>query len=427
MAFPIFTRGGTAGIDVEPLVNGQILFDEDRTRILLDAVIDGTLTRLVMTEKDTFNGTKSEWDALTSDQKSIFTYVHLTDDYEYKSSAFIGATENSDGVAGLVPRPRIADRNKILCGNGQWIEHTIDDSLSSSSENPVQNRTVTNALNAKLNSSLKGTANGLAELDNTGKIPVSQLPGSVNLLEKYPTVNDFPATGDDYTMYVAENTNIVYRWTGSDYIQIDASIQIGETSQSAFRGDFGMVAYNHAYTNKGIALASGLYKITTNSEGHITAGTSVAKADITNLGIPGEAYEYSITDVTGEIESLADFVSESAKGELVSNFSIVDTNNAFGFGSEAVIKGCVQYENAYDGVTDVKGNGFIYTSSSADPTFIQISGSSSFTLTKKNITSPTKADVGLSNVENLNYKKMFTYSASEPTGVWNGCVWVAST
>ncbi len=427
MAQPIYTRGGTAGIDLEPFVDGQILFDKDRTRILLDAYVDGTLTRIVMTEKDTFNGTTAEWNALTSEQKEIFTYVHLTDDYEFKSAVFVGATEDSDGSAGLVPGPLIADRNKILSGSGEWVDHIIDDNLDSSSENPVQNRTITNALSGKLNSSLKGAANGLAELDNTGKIPASQLPGTLNLLEKYPTVSDFPAVGDDYTLYVAEDTNFVYRWTGSDYVQIDASIQIGETSQTAFRGDHGKVAYDHAYANKGIALSSGLYKITTNSEGHVSAGTAVTKSDITDLGIPGSASEYSITDFTGAISDLGNFVGETAKGELVSNFMVTDTNNVFGLGSGATVRGSIQYTNAYDGTNDVGGNGFIYTSNSVSPIFIEITGITSFTLLKQNIVTPTKEDIGLGNVENLNYKKMFTYSTSEPTGVWNGCVWVAST
>jgi len=45
------------------------------------------------------------------------------------------------------------------------------------------------------------------------------------------------------------------------------------------------VAYAHAVTNKGSAYASGLYKITTNSEGHVTAATAVEKSDITALGV----------------------------------------------------------------------------------------------------------------------------------------------
>ena len=42
-----------------------------------------------------------------------------------------------------------------------------------------------------------------------------------------------------------------------------------------------------------MAFASGLYKITTNSEGHVTGATAVEKADITGLGIPGQDTTYS--------------------------------------------------------------------------------------------------------------------------------------
>ena len=49
----------------------------------------------------------------------------------------------------------------------------------------------------------------------------------------------------------------------------------------------------HAVTNKGSAFASGLYKITTNSEGHVTGATAVAKSDITALGIPESDTTYT--------------------------------------------------------------------------------------------------------------------------------------
>lgn len=51
--------------------------------------------------------------------------------------------------------------------------------------------------------------------------------------------------------------------------------------------------YTHpSYTQ----VSSGLYKITTNSTGHITAATAVVKADITALGIPGSNTTYGIGD-----------------------------------------------------------------------------------------------------------------------------------
>lgn len=71
-----------------------------------------------------------------------------------------------------------------------------------------------------------------------------------------------------------------------------SSLALGTSSSTAYRGDRGNSAYAHAVTNKGSAFTSGLYKITTNSEGHVTAATAVAKSDITGLGIPAQDTTY---------------------------------------------------------------------------------------------------------------------------------------
>lgn len=60
---------------------------------------------------------------------------------------------------------------------------------------------------------------------------------------------------------------------------------------------------------KGNAYASGLYKITSNSEGHITAATAVTKADITALGIPAQDTTYTAATTSKEgLMSAADKV-----------------------------------------------------------------------------------------------------------------------
>lgn len=135
-------------------------------------------------------------------------------------------------------------------------------------------------------SSLKGAANGVAELDSTGKVPSSQLPSYVDDVLEYNSTSAFPSTGEAGKIYVAKDTNKTYRWSGSAYVEISPSLALGETSSTAYRGDRGKTAYDHA-SAKGSAFSSGLYKITTNSEGHVTAATAVSKADITGLGIPG--------------------------------------------------------------------------------------------------------------------------------------------
>lgn len=66
----------------------------------------------------------------------------------------------------------------------------------------------------------KGQPNGYASLTSSGLVPESQLPSSVSSVVEYPSLVDFPATGESDKIYVAADTNKTYRWSGSTYIQI---------------------------------------------------------------------------------------------------------------------------------------------------------------------------------------------------------------
>ena len=132
-----------------------------------------------------------------------------------------------------------------------------------------------------------GAHSGIATLDANGLVPSSQLPSYVDDGLEYADAQAFPETGETGKIYVALDTNLTYRWSGSAYVEISKSLALGTTSATAFVGDKGLQAYTHAVTNKGSQFASGLYKIETNSEGHVTGATAVQKSDITGLGIPG--------------------------------------------------------------------------------------------------------------------------------------------
>jgi len=154
-----------------------------------------------------------------------------------------------------------------------------------------------------------GTANGVAELDSNGKVPSSQLPSYVDDVLEYDSKSAFPAIGESGKIYVARDTNKTYRWSGTAYVEISESLALGETSSTAYRGDRGKVAYDHA-SSKGSAFASGLYKITTNAEGHVTAAAAVVKSDITALGIPAQDTVYDDTEIRSEIGDLSQLKSE---------------------------------------------------------------------------------------------------------------------
>ena len=70
---------------------------------------------------------------------------------------------------------------------------------------------------------LKGAANGLAELNESGKVPASQLPSYVDDVIEYNTLNDFPITGETGKIYVSLNDNKTYRWGGSEYVNISGA------------------------------------------------------------------------------------------------------------------------------------------------------------------------------------------------------------
>lgn len=145
-----------------------------------------------------------------------------------------------------------------------------------------------------LASTLKGSANGVAELGSDGKVPSSQLPSYVDDVLEYDSLSAFPATGETGKIYVAKDTNKTYRWSGTAYVEISPSLALGETSSTAYRGDRGKAAYDHA-TDAGrmtTAAQSGLYKVAVTDEGHVAGASPVQKSDITALGIPAQDTTY---------------------------------------------------------------------------------------------------------------------------------------
>lgn len=84
-----------------------------------------------------------------------------------------------------------------------------------------------------------GTANGVAGLDASGKVPTSQLPSYVDDVVEYAGIDAFPEEGEAGKIYVDTDTNKTYRWSGSQYVEISASLAIGTTTGTAYDGGLG--------------------------------------------------------------------------------------------------------------------------------------------------------------------------------------------
>ena len=128
----------------------------------------------------------------------------------------------------------------------------------------------------------KGAANGVAELDSTGKVPSSQLPSFVDDVLEYDKQSSFPTTGEAGKIYIAQDTNKTYRWSGSAYVEISASLALGETSSTAYRGDRGKTAYEHSQLTSGNPHNVTKSDVGLGNVGNFKAVSTVASQGLTN-------------------------------------------------------------------------------------------------------------------------------------------------
>jgi hypothetical protein len=148
-------------------------------------------------------------------------------------------------------------------------------------------------LDSKVNSSLVGAANGVATLDGQGKVPATQLPSYIDDVLEYPTFNDFPATGDLGKIYLALDTNKLYRWSGSAYIYITSG-----AVDTVFGRTGVIVAQAGDYTKDQVGL--GNVNNTADADKPISIAMQSALDDKENfLGFPTTDGEMVLSDVSG--------------------------------------------------------------------------------------------------------------------------------
>ena len=426
--------GGLTDVNVS-IVNGVLTLTDQNGNTLSTASVPRVIEAVSWNDEtlpdtaafDTYS--KSALDTMFQSIDTSLDNVTLTQD---ATNGHILTFTNANGNTTIITIP---DNNSItgVKGDNESSYRTgnvnitkgniglgnVENKSSATIRGEITSANVTTALGyTPLNNALKGANNGVAELGADGKVPSAQLPSYVDDVLEYNGQSNFPATGETGKIYVDTSTNKTYRWSGSAYTEISASLALGETSSTAYRGDRGKIAYDHsqsthartdatkteasatngnikingtettvythptttaaaaaavkvgknaaghvvlgdaltksdiglgnvgnfkavstaasqgltdteksnartnigagtssltlgtssstayrgdrgntayahAVTNKGAAFTSGLYKITTNAEGHVTAATAVAKSDITGLGIPAQDTTYA--------------------------------------------------------------------------------------------------------------------------------------
>jgi hypothetical protein len=86
-----------------------------------------------------------------------------------------------------------------------------------------QDSAITALQTGKEDKANKSVPGGYPMLDGSGLVPSTQLPSYVDDVVEYANLAAFPAAGTTGLIYVALNTNKIYRWSGSAYIEISPS------------------------------------------------------------------------------------------------------------------------------------------------------------------------------------------------------------
>jgi hypothetical protein len=204
----------TADIDKPVSHYQQDALDELERR--LQGSIDGSGSDLSAHLKDYNNPHK-----VTKEQVGLGNVDNTSDKEKPISDATQKALDTIKTETNTLIESHIADKNN---------PHEVTKTQVGLSE-------VTN--DAQVKRSEMGVAGGVATLDQDGKVPSSQLPSFVDDVIEVDSYDNLPTIGETGKIYVTKDTNLTYRWSGTKYTEISASLALGETSSTAYPGDKG--------------------------------------------------------------------------------------------------------------------------------------------------------------------------------------------
>ena len=185
-----------------------------------------------------------------------------------------------------------------------FVNAALDKSLASDVTLPTANkipvftgigRQVTGKTIVELGLATSSQLTGKADLVD-GLVPANQLPSYVDDVLEYANLASFPLLGEASKLYIAIDTNLVYRWSGSTYAVTSSSLALGETSTTAYRGDRGKTAYDHSQATGN---PHNLPAASTNVDGYLTStdwntfnNKQAALADVITANTYGSATQY---------------------------------------------------------------------------------------------------------------------------------------
>lgn len=174
------------------------------------------------------------------------------------------------------------------------------------------------------------------ELDSNGIIKSQYLPSYVDDVVEYANRAAFPSVGDKSKLYLAQDTGDIYRWTGTQYVNMLSADGIaaqaakvtnalkfgsksydGSVAQTITKADLGLGNVENVAlsTWKGSTNITTLGVITTGT----WHGTKIANAYLANSSITIGTTKFNLGDAKTAIEGLTSLLFSGASGALTYN------------------------------------------------------------------------------------------------------------
>lgn len=220
-----------------------------------------------------------------------------------------------------------------------------------------------------------------------GVVPSGQLPSYVDDVVEAANFAALPGTGEAGKIYVTLDDGKTYRWSGSAYVEISASLALGETSGTAYRGDRGKTAYDHSQIVSGnphgtaIGDIAGLQssldskvdenvpitgatktKVTYDAKGLVTAGADATTADIADSAdrrYLTDAQQTVVQNTSGvntgdqDLSPLAPKASPTFTGTVVLPNVTLGGINTFSEDAELRLDPALSADGKFCGITEV--------------------------------------------------------------------------
>lgn len=158
-----------------------------------------------------------------------------------------------------------------------------------------------------------------------GLIPASYLPSYVDDVIEAASLSAFPKTGESGKIYVALDTNLTYRWSGTTYVEISPSLALGETSNTAYAGDKGKANATAIAALKAITISAGTGL---SGGGNLTANRTISLKVATTEALGGIKVGNRLSiDANGVLSATYTYTLPTASATVLGGVKVGTTLN----------------------------------------------------------------------------------------------------